>query len=29
MARIIFAFWFHCKRIVAIFMGWRGTPISE
>jgi hypothetical protein len=22
-ARIIFAFGFHCKRIVAIFMGWR------
>jgi len=28
-ARIIFAFGFHCKRIVAIFMGWRGTAFSE
>jgi len=26
---IIFGFGFHCKRIVAIFMGWRRTPISE
>jgi hypothetical protein len=28
-ARIIFAFRFHCKWIVAIFMGWRRTFFSE
>jgi hypothetical protein len=26
---IIFGFGFHCKRIVAIFMGWRKAVFSE